>query len=265
MLKLKKSLGQNFLVDNNILNKIVNLEPLENQSVFEIGPGSGNLTNFISIKKPKSLFLVEKDKRLFKILKEKYKQMDNYKVINEDILKYDFNNYLHNETIVFGNLPYNISTQILAKFIKINLWPPFYKKIIFMFQNEVAERILAKPKTKDFGRITILANLKLDIIQHFKISRKCFFPTPKVDSRIIVFKPKNKINYKISEIKNVEIITQAFFSNKRKMINKTFSKLFKNPAEIAKKLKIKLSSRPSELSCETYYQIVEFYEQFKRN
>ena len=134
-----------------------------------------------------------------------------------------------------------------------------------MFQNEVADRILAKPNTSDFGRITVLANLKLEVIEYFKISKKCFFPIPKVDSKIIVFKPKKNISFKISKIENLEKITQAFFSNKRKMINKTFVKLFKNHIELAKKLKINLKSRPSELSCETYYKMAEFYEKSKKN
>ena len=265
MLKLKKSLGQNFLIDNNILNKIVNLNSIANERVFEIGPGSGNLTKFINNKNPKSLFLIEKDKRLFEILNKKYGSLKNCKILNTDILKYNLNNHQFKETVVFGNLPYNISTQILANFIKIKLWPPFYKKIIFMFQKEVADRILAKPNTKNYGRITVLTNFRLDIVDCFKISKECFFPVPKIDSKIVVFKPKNKVNFKISKIENLEKVTQFFFSNRRKMINKNFMRLFDNPLEIAKKLNLDLKSRPSELSCETYYKITEIYENAKRN
>ena len=97
-----------------------------------------------------------------------------------------------------------------------------------MFQKEVADRILAKPKTKDFSRITVLSNLRLDIVENFKISKKCFFPVPKVESEIIVFKPKLKETFNIKNIENLEKITQIFFSTKRKMINKPFSKIFKN-------------------------------------
>ncbi len=265
MLKFKKSLGQNLLTDKNIINKIVSLDHLTNEHVFEIGPGLGNLTNFINKKKPRSVFLIEKDERFYKILKENFGSMENYKILNMDILNYNLNSYKDRKVIVFGNLPYNISTQILAKFIKVSSWPPFYKKIIFMFQNEVADRILARPGTKNFSRITILANLKLDIVEHFKISKKCFFPTPKVDSKIIVFKPKERKNFEISKIENLEKITTTFFSKKRKMINKVFAKLFKNHLELAKKLKIDLTSRPSELSCETYYKLTEFYEKNKKN
>tara|TARA_B100001029_G_C14627918_1_gene217594 strand:- start:46 stop:450 length:405 start_codon:yes stop_codon:yes gene_type:complete len=129
-----------------------------------------------------------------------------------------------------------------------------------MFQNEVADRILAKPNTSKFGRITILVNLKLDVVTHFKISKKCFFPTPKIDSKIIVFKPKKKVDFSINKIENLEKITHAFFSNRRKMINKTLAKLFSNHLEVANKLKLKLTSRPSELTCETYYRLTEIFE-----
>ena len=215
MFKLKKSLGQNFLTDKNIIEKITNLEILTSKKILEIGPGSGNLTESIIKKKPKSVLLIEKDNRFHEILKKKFNHFKNYKVINEDVLKYNFNDLRDKEVIVFGNLPYNISTQILAKFIKVNNWPPFYKRAIFMFQNEVADRILAKPNTNDYGRITILTNFKLDIVTSFKISKKCFFPIPKVDSKIIVFKPKEKIDFKISKIENLEKVTQVFFSNWR--------------------------------------------------
>ena len=265
MLVLKKSLGQNFLTDKNIINKIVNIENLTDESVFEIGPGSGNLTSIINSKRPKSVFLIEKDKRFFKILKEKYESKNNFEILNDDILEYNLNNYKYKNVIVFGNLPYNISTQILSKFIKIKSWPPFYKKMILMFQSEVADRILAKPNTNDFGRITVLSNLKLDIIESFKISKNSFFPIPKIDSKIIVFKPKKLLDYNISKIQNLEKITQAFFSNRRKMINKTFVKLFDNYEEVSKKLNINLNSRPSELTCENYYKITELYEKYSKH
>tara|TARA_Y100000590_G_scaffold470229_1_gene662937 strand:+ start:15470 stop:16279 length:810 start_codon:yes stop_codon:yes gene_type:complete len=260
MLKLKKSLGQNFLIDKNIINKIASLEIIENQTVFEIGPGSGNLTESIIKKKPRIITLIEKDKRLCEILKKKFKLKKNYKIINNDILSYNLDSQKKYNAIVFGNLPYNISTQILAKFISVNQWPPFYRKIIFMFQKEVADRILAKTNTREYGRITVLSNLRLDVIDKFNISKKCFFPIPKVDSKIIVFQPKFKIKFKILDIKNLEKVTHVFFSNKRKMINKAFSKLFLNYDEIAQKLNINLNLRPSELSCEDYYRITECYE-----
>ena len=236
MLELKKSLGQNLLIDKNIIKKIINQSEIKNKFIVEIGPGTGNLTKTIIDRKPKSLLLIEKDNRLYKILKIKFR------------------------SVIFGNLPYNISTQILAKFVKLNKWPPFFQKIIFMFQKEVGDRIIAKPNTKNYSRISVLTNFRFEIISSFKISQKCFFPTPKIESKIIVFKPKSKINIKIKKIENLEKITQIFFSGKRKMINKAFSKIFKNYKEIAKLLNIDLNKRPSELSFEEFYKITEKYE-----
>ena len=264
MFKLKKSLGQNFLRDNNTLNKIVSLESLSNQNILEIGPGSGNLTNLIFKQRPKSFYLIEKDKRFYEILKEKYKRENSLNILNKDILDFNLNDLKEKDVIVFGNLPYNISTQILAKFIKIDYWPPFYKKIIFMFQSEVADKIIAKPKSNNFGRISILTNLRLNIIDNFKISRKCFFPIPKVDSKIIIFEPKNTINYNILKINSLEKVTQLFFSKKRKMIKKTLMSIFPDYNKISRNLNIDLSSRPSELSFDTYYKITEMYEKINK-
>ena len=259
MLELKKSLGQNLLIDKNIIKKIIDQSEIKNKFIIEIGPGTGNLTKTIIERKPKNLLLIEKDKRLHKILKTKFKSMKNCEVINNDILNYNFNSNLK-EAVIFGNLPYNISTQILAKFIKLNKWPPFFEKIIFMFQKEVGDRIIAKPNTKNYSRISVLTNFRFEIISSFKISQNCFFPSPKVESKIIVFKPKLKINSKIRKIENLEKITHIFFSSKRKMINKAFSKIFKKHNETAKLLNINLNKRPSELSCEEFYKITEKYE-----
>ena len=214
MLNLKKSLGQNLLIDKNILNKIAELSSINGKVVFEVGPGTGNLTEIILKKKPK-LLLVEKDKRFCQILSKKLDLEKNFIIYNEDILKFNFDKNI-NPDLVFGNLPYNISTQILAKFIKFNEWPPSFSKIIFMFQKEVADRILAKTNTKKYGRISVLANFRLDIVDSFKISRKCFLPVPDVDSKIIIFSPKTKTNYNIKNIKNLEKITEILFSGRKK-------------------------------------------------
>ncbi len=263
MLELKKSLGQNLLIDKNIIKKIINQSEIKNKYIVEIGPGTGNLTKTIIDRKPKSLLLIEKDNRLYKILKIKFRSLKNCEIINEDILNYNFNSNLK-EAVIFGNLPYNISTQILAKFVKLNKWPPFFQKIIFMFQKEVGDRIIAKPNTKNYSRISVLTNFRFEIISSFKISQKCFFPTPKIESKIIVFKPKSKINIKIKKIENLEKITQIFFSGKRKMINKAFSKIFKNHKEVAESLNINLSKRPGELSFEEFYKITEKYEKVNK-
>ena len=265
MFKPKKSLGQNFLVDKNIINKILSINNLKNQTVLEIGPGTGKLTDPIINRDVKKIILVEKDLFLYNSLKEKYKNFNNVKIYNKDILKYNIDNLKERDLIVFGNLPYNISSQILVNFIKVKIWPPYFKKIIFMFQKEVAERIFAKYNTKEFSRITVLANYRFEITETFNVSKNCFFPKPKVDSKVIVFEPKDKIIYKISNIQNLEKITNTFFSNRRKMINKPFSKIFKKYKLVANKLNIDLNLRPAELMNEDFYRITEYFENNRKD
>ena len=260
MFKLKKSLGQNFLIDRNVINKILSVETLKNQNVMEIGSGSGNLSKSIIAKGIKNFLAIEKDARFCTLLGKRYVQNKNIYFENKDILKKDLNKIDLRNVIVFGNLPYNISTQILVNFINLNKWPPFYKKIIFMFQKEVAERILAKSKTKQYGRLAILTNYRLNVVKSFSISKNCFFPVPAVDSKVIAFEPKFNVKHKIKNIKNLDHITNIFFSGKRKMINKAFAKIFNNHLSVSKKLKIDLNLRPSDLSLDDYYKLTEYYE-----
>jgi len=162
--------------------------------------------------------------------------------------------------LVFGNLPYNVSTQILASLITLKKWPPWYDLLVFMFQKEVANRIIAKPNTKDFSRLTVLTNWRLEVKKHFDVSKNSFFPKPKVDSTILSFKPKKNNLYNLENPKNLEKITQILFSNRRKMINKNLRKIFKEKLFLLKKLNIDLNKRPEELNNEIFYKIAIEYE-----
>ena len=260
MIKPKKSLGQNFLVDNNILNKIIKLAEITSNDVIEIGPGTGNLTNKIIEQKPKNLILVEKDKRLAINLNYEIIKFNNLKIFNEDILKFNLEKNIKKNSIIIGNLPYNISSQILVKLIKFKKWLPKYKKLILMFQKEVADKILAKYKTPDYGRLSILTAARLKITDCFNVSPNSFYPKPKVISTVLVFEPIINKNFKVKNIDNLEKISHIFFSRKRKMINKAFKILFKKPIETAKKLNINLNLRQNELTENEYFKITEFFE-----
>ena len=237
MIKAKKSLGQNFLIDPNIIKKIISLGEKNTKHIIEIGPGTGNLSReIISIAKPKKLSVIEKDKRLCDLLEIKFKDDINFKVFNDDILNFNLDNILTKDTIIFGNLPYNISTQILIKFIKSKIWPPKFKKLILMFQKEVAERIVAKCNSSNYGRLSVISKWRFNIKESFNISKHCFSPKPKVESSVLVFEPKINKDYKINNIETLEKITNIFFSGKRKMINKSIKKLFKDKNDFEKKL-----------------------------
>jgi len=258
----KKSLGQNFLIDKNIINKIVKIGKINNnKTILEIGPGYGHLTKQIKMENPKKIIAVEKDKKLSLKLKEDFKNYKNIKIINNDILNIiNINNYGKN-VIVLGNLPYNISTQILASLLMLKKWPPWYEVLILMFQKEVADRILAKKNSKDFGRLAVLCNWRMDIKKHFDVSNNCFFPKPKIKSTVLSFKPKRKVEFDLRDPKSLEKITRILFSNRRKMINKPMSILFKNEHKIYKDLNLNLSQRPGELNNETFYKIAKKYEE----
>ena len=256
----KKSLGQNFLVDLNIIEKIVKLVEIKNKNIIEIGPGKGALTSEILKRKPKSLMIIEKDFNLFEHLKEKYSKKKNLKIYNNDILNFDLENVVKKNSIIFGNLPYNISSQILVKILRFRKWPPKINDVIFMFQKELGEKILGKFLSSNYGRLSILTNLKLYIKKKFLVSANSFFPKPKVTSMVIHFQPKKNTNYKIKSIENLEKITNILFSNKRKMINKNIKKILSSES-INKIGNLKINSRPAELKPEIYYRITELFEE----
>ena len=146
----KKNLGQNFLIDENVIDQIIDIANISREdSVLEVGPGTGALTKKIIEKKPKEITVIEKDKRLADSLKENFSERIN--VINEDMLNFSYRDYSDKNLIIFGNLHYNISTQILAKWIKMRELNKFSKKFILMFQKEVADRIIAESNSNIYG------------------------------------------------------------------------------------------------------------------
>ena len=258
MIKAKKSLGQNFLIDENIIKKITSLIEIKDKSILEVGPGTGNLTSYILKKNPKKLLVVEKDKNLANLLKKKFE--DKLVIINEDILKINEKDLDKEKLIVFGNLPYNISTEILAKWIlnleNKNFW---FDALILMFQKEVADRIVSKFNSSKYGRLSILANWKLEIDKICDIKPGSFSPKPKVDSSLLFFKPK-KIFYKFKNSKNLEKITRIFFNQRRKKIKTPFNILFKGNLNVLNRLNLDLNLRPHNLSQDIYYKLTDEFE-----
>ncbi len=260
MIKAKKSLGQNFLIDKNILEKIINTTIIENKSILEVGPGTGNLTSLIIEKKPKKLIVVEKDNQLAENLKKIFNK--KLKIINDDILKVNETELFNEKAVVFGNLPYNISTEILNKWI-INLKNEFwFDCLILMFQKEVADRIIAKSNTSKYGRLSIISNWKLNIKKLCDVKPVSFFPKPKIDSSLLLFYPKKDF-ININNPNNLEIITRIFFNKRRKMLKKPFHQLFNGEKRILDELKIDLNLRPQNLSMDTYYKLASEYEKLR--
>jgi 16S rRNA (adenine1518-N6/adenine1519-N6)-dimethyltransferase len=261
LIKAKKSLGQNFLIDQNIINKIINIVEIKDKSILEIGPGTGNLTKNILEKKPKKLIVIEKDNDLAKSLKKNLE--DSIKIINDDVLKIDETNLDADVLTVFGNLPYNISTEILCNWIlnirNKNFW---FDNLVLMFQKEVADRIIAKFNTKNYGRLSILSNWKLEIEKICDVQPSSFFPKPKIDSSVLLLKPKLNF-FPLTNPKNLEKLTRIFFMHRRKMLKKSYNLLFNGNLDIANKLNIDLNLRPQNLNFETYYKLSEEYENLR--
>ncbi len=260
MIKAKKSLGQNFLIDKNILEKITNTTDIQDKIILEIGPGTGNLTSNILKKKPKKMYVIEKDNKLVIELENKF--TNQISIINDDVLKIDETNLFNNKVKVFGNLPYNISTEILNKWIinlKDNFW---FECLVLMFQKEVADRIIAKFNTSKYGRLSILCNWKLNVKKICDINPNSFYPKPKVDSSLLFFYPKKNF-IKINNPYNLEKVTRVFFNQRRKMLKKPFNQLFNGDKRILDKLKIDLNLRPQNLSLDTYYRLAYEYENLR--
>ena len=255
-LKPKKSLGQNFLLDKNIINKIIDAAKIgSNDVVLEVGPGTGNLTQYIISKKPKKIYLVEKDENLANELEKQY--LNKITIIKKDILKIPYEFYSGKRFLILGNLPYNISTKILSEWClnkSLNV-----SKMVLMFQKEVAERILANVNSKNYSRITILSKWKFDIKKITDVKPNSFFPKPKVHSTVLEFVSKRKF-HEIKDPKNLEKITRVFFSQRRKMIKKPINILFKNFQFDYKKFNIKSSDRPQNIDIKKYLEIVNEYE-----
>ena len=254
----KKSLGQNFLIEKNIVKKILNLCEVKGKNILEIGPGKGFLTNEIIKKDPKSISLIEKDNELCNYLKIIYSKK-KINIFNEDVLKFNLKKIKGNKITLFGNLPYNISSQILIKIIKEKNLDKRFENIIFMFQKELGNKIIGKFRSKNYGRLSIITHFKLKIVQYFLVSSNCFFPKPKVESMVIHFKTLKRNNFKIKKISNLEKVTNIIFSNKRKMINKSVKKILSDK-DLRSIPKINLKLRPENIDPNIFYKITELYE-----
>lgn len=240
---IKKKFGQNFLIDHNIIKKIIeNIIIKKKDTILEIGSGTGTLTSFI--KKIKNLEIVEIDKDLIEILKKKLKEKNiNFK--NNNILNLEITNQ---KLRIIGNLPYNISIPII---FHLNKYKEKIKDIHIMLQKEVADNICAKPKSKKYCYISIIMQYNYKIKKLFEINSKSFIPKPKVDSTFIRMIPKKDI--KIKDIKKFEKIIKLAFNKRRKIIKNSLFELI-NQNNI-KKIQKTINKRPEELTIKEYINL----------
>ena len=244
----KKSLGQNFLIDKNICNKIVNLTNISNKEVLEIGPGKGILTDTILLKKPKKLTIIEKDKKLYEFLKKKYQKINNINIINCDVLKFNFSKN-NNKEFIISNLPYNISIKIIFDLLKIR--NRFYE-LIFMIQKEVANKMDYKKNNKK-NRLNFFIESVSNFNIEFNLTNNVFYPKPKVESSVVRIIPKNDIKFDYNLLEN---FSKEIFKHKRKKIS---NNLNLNNKKIKYISKISLDKRAEDLTNNELLKIFKYY------
>ncbi len=256
----KKALGQNFLLDKNITDKIIacslreqKLTSFAGSHIFEIGPGPGGLTRSALQALPDKMTVIELDERCIKIMNDiRAKTGEVLEVINNDALDYDFS---FTETLpkhIISNLPYNISVPLLTKWLKEI---SNYRSLTLMFQKEVADRILAPIQTKDYGRLSILAQLQCKVTRLFDLNPECFTPAPKIWSSVLLFEPlTNLINTK--EIAQLEKLTAQAFSMRRKMIRQSL-KSIKNLDSLCEEIGILPTMRPEEITPQQFLTLAQ--------
>lgn len=252
-----KALGQNFLLDQNITDKIIrnslaaqSKSDFSDSFIYEIGPGPGGLTRASIKASPKAMTVIEMDSRCISIMEELQSKTGNLlQIINGDALKHNFSNQ-GMPTHIISNLPYNISVPLLIKWLsQIN----DFSSLTLMFQKEVADRILAPTHCKDFGRISILAQLQCKITKLFDLNPECFSPAPKVWSTVLLFQPR-EITLSTEQISKLEKVTATAFSARRKMIRQSL-KSYNNLEQACKAANIALTSRPEEITPQQFFTL----------
>lgn len=255
-----KALGQNFLLDQNITDKIIRtslaaqqLANFNEADIYEIGPGPGGLTRAILKALPATLTVIEMDNRCINIMEElKDKTGNIMQIVNDDALKYNISVNKNKATHIISNLPYNISVPLLIKWLyQIS----DFKSLTLMFQKEVADRIMASTHNKNYGRISILAQLQCKITKLMDLSPECFVPAPKIWSSVLLFQPQNN-PLSEEQIKKIEKISAQAFSARRKMIRQSL-KSFSNLSDVCEKLQIPQTSRPEELTPQQFLSLAE--------
>ena len=261
-LMANKSLGQNFLLDSNITDKIIRrslakqeISNFNDFNIIEVGPGPGGLTRSILQENPKSLTVVEMDSRCIKIMEDLRPETDSpMNIINGDALEFDINENTSAPRQIISNLPYNVSVPLLIK------WLQEIKDIsamTLMFQKEVAERIMAPTRCKDYGRVSVIAQLTCQIDKLMDLNPECFTPAPKIWSSVLLFRPLSNAISK-EEIAKIEKITSLAFGQRRKMLRQSLKSL-PSITEKLEKLEISPTCRAEELTPQQFLDLARLF------
>jgi 16S rRNA (adenine1518-N6/adenine1519-N6)-dimethyltransferase len=225
-LQAKKALGQNFLLDLNLTGKVARAAgDLSQSTVVEVGPGPGGLTRALLLAGARRVVAVERDARCLEALAEiSAHYPGRLDVIAGDAMKTDFSALAPGEeTKIVANLPYNIGTELLVRWLTVPQWPPFYRSMTLMFQREVAQRIVAKPDSDAYGRLGVLAGWRTEAKIAFDVPPQAFTPPPKVTSSVVHLVPRREPL--AADVKKLARVTEAAFGQRRKMLRQSLKSL----------------------------------------
>ncbi|HVT56434.1 MAG TPA: 16S rRNA (adenine(1518)-N(6)/adenine(1519)-N(6))-dimethyltransferase RsmA [Xanthobacteraceae bacterium] len=246
-LRAKKSLGQNFLLDLNLIDRIARAAgPLENVTVVEIGPGPGGLTRALLAHGAKQVVAIEQDARCIEALYPLVAQSEGrLKVVEGDAMEIDPRAHFTGPARIVANLPYNIGTALLIRWLTSDAWPPWYDQLVLMFQREVAERIVARAGDQHYGRLAVLAGWRTEAEILFDINRSAFVPPPKVTSSLVKLVPR--ANPAPCNLKTLERVTAAAFGQRRKMLRQSLRSLGTDPLPLLAAANIEPTQRAEEV------------------
>jgi len=253
-LSAKKSLGQNFLLDLNLTRRIARAAgPLENTTVYEVGAGPGGLTRALLLEGASRVVAVERDSRCTPALAEIAAAFpERLEVVSADAMKLDefallADRGVGGEVRVAANLPYNLGTALLVKWLTVAAWPPWWKSLTLMFQREVADRLVAQPSTGSYGRLSVLAQWRSRPQILFDISPRAFTPPPKVTSALVRLEPLEQ-PVAPAELPDLEAVTAAAFGQRRKMLRQSLKTLTSDAETLLRCAGIDPTARPEHLS-----------------